>query len=136
MRSRDDMDPKLLELLQCIDWKLNFIIKILNSEQETAVFSRSAFIENLSATGMKCLTKESYSSKTKLEIQLILPIIPYSEMRITGEVIRCVPRKGNADSTPEFEVGMEFETIKESDREMIIRYVLNRQMELQREKLR
>ena len=64
----------------------------------------------------------------------VLPMIPFKEMFLSGEVVRSVeaPKENHPD--PEYEVSIVFKGMKESEKEQIIRYVVKRQMQTQREK--
>lgn len=133
--SHDDRtDPKMMEMFLWLDWKVNYLIKIVTHAQDAEVFPFRANIVDLSATGIKFYTDETLNPGALLEFDIILPAIPFKEMLLTGEVKWSRDAESDDLSTEAFEVGMEFTEIKETDRELIIRYVLGRQMQIQREK--
>ncbi|MBI3803062.1 MAG: PilZ domain-containing protein [Nitrospirae bacterium] len=130
--TEEGLNPQIVELILWLDWKMNYLFKTLTRTKDSEVFSYQAILMDLSATGMRFSTPKEISAKTLLEFEFILPILPFQEIVLTGEVIRCIRAHDNAPE--EYEIAVEFSQIKESDREQIIRYVVKRQLQLQRER--
>jgi hypothetical protein len=130
--TEEGVNPQIIELILWLDWKMNYLFKTLTKSQDAEVFPYQAVIMDLSASGMRFSTAKEVKAKTILEFEFILPILPFREMSLVGEVVRCV-RSQKEELSGEFEVAAEFKRMKEPDREHIIRYVVKRQLQLQRE---
>lgn len=131
--TEEGVNPQIIELILWLDWKMNYLFKTLTKTQDAEIFPYQAVIMDLSASGMRFSTAKEVKAKAMLEFEFILPILPFREMSLAGKVVRCVP-SSNKDLSGEYEVAVEFRRIKEADREHIIRYVVKRQMQLQRER--
>lgn len=131
--AEEGMNQQVIELILWLDWKMNYLFKTLTRTKESEVFPYQAVLMDLSASGMRFSSSKETPFKTLLEFEFILPILPFQEVVLTGEVIRCVP-SGDKALPKEYEIAVEFRRIKESDREHIIRYVVKRQLQLQRER--
>jgi len=129
----DGLNPQIIELILWLDWKMNYLFKTLTKSQDAEVFPYQAVILDLSASGMRFATGTGVKPKTILEFEFILPILPFREISLRGKVVRCV-RSDKEELSGEYEVAVEFRRIKEPDREHIIRYVVKRQLQLQRER--
>ena len=130
---RNDSDAQILEMLLWLDWKVNLLLKTLTQERDQEIYPYQGLISNLSATGIRLLGTSGLEPDSWLELQLILPVIPFREMYLPGEVVWRSDADPETSSGHVYEAGVEFRDIKESDREQVIRYVLGRQMELRRE---
>lgn len=130
--TEEGLNPQIIELILWLDWKMNYLFKALTKEKDAEIFPYQAVIIDLSATGMRFSTAKEVKARAILEFEFILPILPFREMSLMGEVVRCV-RSDNEDLSGEYEVAIEFRKIKETDREHIIHYVVKRQLQLQRE---
>jgi len=132
---KHDDDPstaRMMELMLWMDWKLNFLVRQLTSSKDARHFPHSAVIVNLSAGGMRCVTPHAVKDGNLLEFELVLPVVPYREMIIIGEVVRSHPV--SIEGNPEVECDVKFKEIRTADQELIARYVVQRQMQLQRER--
>ncbi len=127
------MDQQILEIILWLDWKMNYLFKTLTRAQDAEVFPYQAVLMDLSASGMRFSTSKEIKAGTLLEFEFILPILPFQEIVLVGEVIRCTPFDREVLSNG-YELAIEFRQVKESDREHIIRYVVKRQLQLQRER--
>jgi hypothetical protein len=128
----EGLNPQIIELILWLDWKMNYLFKTLTQTKDAEVFPFQAVIIDLSASGMRFSTAKEVKARTILEFEFILPILPFREMTLIGEVVRCV-RSGKEELSGEYEVAVEFRRIKEPDREHIIHYVVKRQLQIQRE---
>lgn len=95
----------------------------MGRDQSDLAFPYRLTILDISATGIKMMTDRNLPEGTKPEFQFVLPILPFRDMVLVGEVIRSVPASEKADH-PIFETGVSFKNIRESDQEQIIRFVL------------
>jgi len=135
--AKHEDDPsmaRMMELLLWMDWKLNFLVRHLTASRDADRFPHSAVIVNLSAGGMRFVTTQVVGSGDLLEFEVVLPVVPYREMLIVGEVVRSRPL--SIEGEPEVECGVKFKfkEIRDVDQEFITRYVVQRQMQLQRER--
>ncbi len=124
-------DPDVMELLLWLDWKISFMIKALPQGQDEVIFPNRTTVKDLSADGLKVHVAEAPKLGDLLELELILPVLPFREMFLAGEVMWLNPK---AESVCYCEVGLAFRGINWHDQEHIISYVVKRQMQLQRER--
>lgn len=139
--AEDRSDQQILELILGLDWKLNYLFKILAKAEDSKVFPHQGVMIDLSASGMRFSTSTKVASGMLLECEFILPILPFHEIVLTGEVLRCFPienqgASSQGSSSEEYDVAVEFKGMKEPDRDHIIRYVIRRQLQIQRESSR
>lgn len=103
-------------------------IKILKRSEkgdEVIYFDRRKIREkNISGGGMLIVSPEALSIGTILEISISLP--HFGVVRTVGEVVRYQKIED------EYEIGISFVNLSEKDREKIIKYVYQRQVELKR----
>lgn len=125
------MNPQVTELILWLDWKMNYLFKALTQSKDAEVFPYQAVIIDLSASGMRFSTEREVKAKSTIEFEFILPVLPFREISLMGEVVRCV--RSDKEFSRDYEVSIEFRQIKDPDREHIIRYVVKRQLQLQRE---
>ena len=137
-RQSEHVDPFVLELFLRLDWRMNYLIKMMTQKEDQELFPCRAVIVDISASGMKIFGTEIPSQGSRLEFQFVLPIIPFRELFLIGKVIRSIPKELASNPDFKFEIGIEFENLKEMDREHLIHYVVKRELQLrqQREKNR
>ena len=124
---RDELDADLVELLLCIDWKINLLIKILSPLQDTSLYPYRAVISEISTSFIKILTQENLQRDTLLELHFVLPVLPFKELFLIGRVAHVSGRSG------EYDLSIDSDTVKESDREHLIRYIVKRQFQIKRD---
>ena len=128
---RDEIDADLVELLLCLDWKVNLLIKTLAPQQDNTVYPHRAAIKEISVANLKIDTcNPLIKTGTVLEFHFVLPILPFKELFIRGDV------KASADNLEEYDISIHSHLLKESDREHLIRYIDRRQFQIKRENLR
>ncbi|HET6466383.1 MAG TPA: PilZ domain-containing protein [Nitrospiria bacterium] len=134
--AEDATENQILNLLLWVDWKTSFLIKNLIHQGTKKLFPHGAMITDISASGARFTTPDPLKLGTQLELEIILPIVPYREMLISGKVVRVLEKPSEGSDVREYEAGFEFtfEAISDSDRDHIIRYILKRQMQSQRER--
>lgn len=131
--SGEGINPYMLELLLWLDWKVNYLIKTLTKAESKKIFPYHAAVVNISASGMRMRTAHALTHGALLGFEFVLPILPFREIFLVGEVTRCHKAHRNK-SDSEYEAAIAFKDIKDPAREQIIRYVVKRQMQLQRER--
>lgn len=87
---------------------------------------------NISASGIRFITRESFCAGDLVEVNLILPMDPLLFMRLVGEVIRMKPV--TSYETERYAVATRFLQIDPETKEDIIRYLFRRQRELLRKR--
>lgn len=127
---RDDL---ILELLLWIDWKVNYLIKTRSRDKERERFPYEAVMVDLSASGMRFFSDRQEPTGSKIQFRFILPILPFKEMTIDGEVIHSRQKGNDEDSSSQFEIGVEFSDMKESDQESLFSYVIKRERQIRYE---
>jgi len=119
-----DVNPKLWQMLVNIHTMLGMVLERL--DLETAGFLRSEKKRvNMSATGMRFQTRESYAVGDKLEIKMLLPARPPFGVLVYGEIIRVDDMGGG-----ENDIALRFSDISDDLRDEIIQYSLMRQREI------
>ena len=114
-------DPNLFKMLTAIDAKLNLILERL-SAQDMGLAAADNYQVNLSEGGI-CLTlSEPYEVGDMIEIRLMLPTIPYSALVVCGRVERVVKLAEGA-----FELAVTFIDMEDDVRNVLSRYILQRQ---------
>lgn len=86
---------------------------------------------NLSASGMAFDTEEPSAPGTILELKLLLP--SFTGLVIYAEVVACEKIEG-ADGEQVYQTRVNFSHLRDSDRDVLIRHVLQRQSEYLRKK--
>ncbi len=129
----DQRDEQMLELLLWIDWKVNYLIKAQSRERDRKLFPHEGIITDLSGSGLGFSSERAEQVGIKLRFKLILPVLPFNEMSIDGEVIHSEQQGWNEDSTPKYEVGAKYTDIKEADRESIFRFIVKRERKIRSE---
>lgn len=81
--------------------------------------------KNISGGGMLVVTREALKRGTVLQILMELPT---GRVKVMGEVRRVMKN----DDTEQYEVGVAFLDLGEKDRDKVVKYVYNRQIELKR----
>ena len=128
---RDEIDADLVELLLCLDWKVNLLIKMLAPQKDEALYPYRATIKEISVGNIKIGTCTPLKIGTVLEFHFVLPILPFKELCLSGEVVQA-----GTDNVEEYEISLHSHLLKESDREHLIRYVVRRQFQIKRETFR
>ncbi len=126
-------EDKILELLLWIDWKVNYLIKERSREKDRAHFPYEAVMVDLSGSGMKFSSHRKEPVRTMLQFRLILPVLPFKEMTFNGEVVHLREQRTDEAAAPQFEIGVEYADIKESDRETLFSYIVKRERQLRHE---
>ncbi|MFI5304730.1 MAG: PilZ domain-containing protein [Nitrospiria bacterium] len=129
-RQNDHIDPFVLDLFLRLEWRVNCLVKMMTEKEDQALFPYRAAIVDISASGMKIYGAEAHTEGSHLEFQFVLPIIPFREMLLTGKAVWVISKELPGNSEFKYEIGIEFESIKELDREHLIHYVVKRDLQL------
>lgn len=117
------------KILINIDAKVNMILNEIRGRNDNINMAERKKV-NISASGIRFTIRENINKGDKVEIKMLLPTNPQTELITCGEVVR-VSDLGNG----EHEVAIHFYDIKEDTREKIIQYTIERERELIRQKL-
>jgi len=121
---RKDLDADIVELLLCIDWKINFLIKVLSPIHDDAIYPYRAVILEISMNDIKISSSHPVEIGTLIELHFVLPTLPFKEMFLKGEVI--------AFNAGEYLLTISAEHLKAPDQEHLLQYLVRRQFQLQR----
>ena len=127
-RFRRDM-PELASYLESLNEKLDLMIQLL-AVHENELPDQPTHRAQLSASGIAFATDNAPPVGAILELTLLL-FPNFSCVRLYGTVVNRHPAPPGSDG--DTQVGVDFTHIRESDRELIIRHVVQRQSTLLRE---
>jgi hypothetical protein len=128
---KEELDTDLVELLLCLDWKVNLLIKTLAPQRDETLYPYRTTIKEMSVANMKIETDRPLEIGILLEFHFVLPILPFKELSLRGEVVKV----GTAGHH-EYDILLHSHLFKETDREHLIRYVVRRQFQIKRENTR
>ena len=126
-------DDRILELLLWIDWKVHYLIKERSRDRDRALFPYEAVMVDLSGSGLKFSSHRKEGVRTLLQFRLILPILPFKEIIFNGEVVHLKEKKRADQPFFQYEIGVEYSDIKESDRESLFAYIVKRERQIRYE---
>lgn len=116
----DTVDPFIVRQLQSIHQKLDAILEYVCLDKFG--FTNLEYKEvDISAGGLRVKTTEFFEEGDILEIKMILPTAPPLYLICYGRVKRC------SNCIEQNEVALEFVSISEDIRSLIMKYVLQRQ---------
>lgn len=87
---------------------------------------------NLSASGIRFITKESFQSGDLVEVSMILPMAPLLYLQLLGDVLRIKPV--TSGETARSAIAVRFLQVDNDTKEDIIRYLFKRQREVLRKR--
>lgn len=116
----DTVDPFVVRQFQSIHQKLDAILEYLCMDK--LGFANLEYKEvDISAGGIRVKTTEVFNEGDILEVKIILPTVPPIYLICYGKVKRC------SNCIEHNEVALEFVSISEDIRSLIMKYVLQRQ---------
>jgi hypothetical protein len=135
----DDPGLRWLRLrLDRIEEKLDGLAAMLSRSFPRDGTSLKPCHVNISGCGMRFPAPERFETGDRLEVVVVLPILPHHGVRLVGEVVHVLDPAEHcpgADQDARFDTALRFENIQETDRERIIRYSLHQQANrIQRER--
>lgn len=121
------LDPLVIQWMSKIEWTLDAILRTLE-DQATARPNAARLMDvNVSGEGVRFLPDRPLATGDVVDLRMVLP--PFVVVEARGEVLQMRSETGPESSQP---VIVRFTDIAEENREKIIRYVVQRQAELQR----
>ncbi len=125
-------EPSFNQSLWELNRKVDLLIHMYLAEDFMTLMKTSPRDVNISASGIRFITRESFRPGDLLEISLILPMAPLLFMRLAAEVIRLKPVTSN--ESERYAVATRFLQVDSETREDIIRYLFRRQREFLRKR--
>lgn len=123
----DQQNPDLADYLRALDEKMEILAQTFLS-QSNGLIEQPTQRVNLSAGGIAFVTETSYQLETVLEIQMLL-FPSYSGIMAYGRVVSSDP----SEEGDGYQTRIDFECIRDSDRDALIRHILRRQGEYLRQ---
>jgi hypothetical protein len=121
------LDPLVVQWMSKIEWTLDAILHTLEHQSPRPSAARLMDV-NVSGDGVRFLPERPLAEGDMIDLRMVLP--PFIVVEARGEVMQMRPKAECLD--PSHTVVVRFTDIAEEDREKIIRYVVQRQAELQR----
>ena len=127
----DQQNPDVADYLKSLDQKLEVLAQTFLSRNSDLV-EQPAQMVNLSAGGIAFSVVDEIEQGTPLEVKLLLSPT-YTGILTYGRIVSCDPTEDEEDDS--YQVRVDFEHIRDSDRDALIRHILRRQGEhLRRER--
>lgn len=123
--------PEVADYLRLIDAKIDLIGQAVMM-QGFQVKENDTRNVNVSATGIAFNCEEALKADDHLEIKMML-ISSMAVIVTYGKVVYCKKGQSNDSQYPYF-VGVDFINMKDEDREMLIKYVVKKQLQQIRDK--
>ncbi|MFQ5329566.1 MAG: PilZ domain-containing protein [Thermodesulfobacteriota bacterium] len=125
------VDDPLLQHLQMLNRKLDFIIKHLSNEQNIGPLlagtseSKIPSVQdvNVSAGGLRFTCDKAYKLGSILKVSVGFPPTPYSMFSFIGKVVRVKPSTVQSGEKVAYSIAIQFIEIDEREREEVLRYV-------------
>ena len=121
------LDPLVVQWMSKIEWTLDAILRTLEHQSPRPSAARLMDV-NVSGDGVRFLPERPLAEGDLIDLRMVLP--PFIVVEARGEVMQMRPTGECLD--PSHTVVVRFTDIAEEDREKVIRYVVQRQAELQR----
>lgn len=125
-------DSSLQHSLWELNRKLDLLIHMYLAEDFMALMKTPPRDVNISASGIRFISKEPFAVGDLLEINLILPMAPLLFLRLVGDVIRIKPV--TCYEVDRYAVALRFLQVDADTREDVIRYLFKRQREVLRKR--
>jgi hypothetical protein len=115
-----------------INRKLDLLIHMYLGDDFMEIMRTPQKDVNLSASGIRFITKESFEPGDLLEVSMILPMAPLLYIQLMGDVLRMKPV--TSAETSRYAVAVRFLQVDSDTKEDIIRYLFKRQREVLRKR--
>lgn len=118
----DQREPDIADYLRGLDEKIEILAQsYLSKNSELTNLPKQ--IVNLSAGGIAFMVDEAIVLGTPLEVKLLL-FPSYTGLLVIGRVVSC-----DSSATGGYQIRIDFEYIRDNDRDALIRHILRRQGE-------
>ncbi len=125
-QSIHNQSPEIAKYLSALDEKLNQIAQLFMLQELEGEASPCREV-NLGAGGLGFDSSQPLPVGAVLEVRMVLPASLLGLIAL-ARVLRCEPREGGTYWT-----AVEFTEIREQDRDLLVRHLLNRQLEARRQ---
>lgn len=126
LRKIEGISPDIARYLKSLDQKIDLLGKaFLTWSNEMADQPASAV--NLSASGMAFNAPEPTEIGTLLELKILLPF--FTGLILYAEVVACEKLPSEGDAAKVYQTRVNFQHLRDRDRDVLIRHVLQRQSE-------
>jgi hypothetical protein len=125
------LDPLVVQWMSKIEWTLDAILRTLEHQWSRPSAARLMDV-NVSGDGVRFLPERPLAEGDLIDLRMVMP--PFIVVEARGEVMQI--RSESECLDPSHTVVVRFTDISEEDREKIIRYVVQRQADLQRRQQR
>ncbi len=115
-----------------INRKIDLLIHMFLAEDFTELMRTTPKDVNISASGIRFITKEAYRAGDLLEVGMILPMAPLLYLHLVGDVLRVKPVTSYDSSR--YAVAVRFLKMDQDTREDIVRYLFRKQREVLRKR--
>ena len=102
--------------------KLDYLIALAEGKPVEPVSEHPVYLLDISGAGLSFLGKENLAKETLLRLRIRFSRFPLSEVLAIGKVMWSRPAEENTHKE-EFEIGAQFEVIRDDDREMLFRFI-------------
>jgi hypothetical protein len=127
----EKIQPEVADYLRLIDTKIDLLAQAIMMQSAPVKESETRNV-NVSATGIAFNCEEQLKQGDYLEIKLLL--VSGTAVIVTyGKVVYCKNSEPN-DSLYPYLVGVDFINMKDEDRELLIKYVVKKQLQQIRDK--
>ena len=126
------LNPLVIQWMSKIEWTLDAILRTLEHQCPTRLTAPRLMDVNVCGDGIRFLPYRPLSLGDRIDLRMVLP--PFIVVETRGEVIQARPDSMGLD--PAHTVVVRFVDIAESEREKIVRYVFQRQTDMQRRRHR
>lgn len=127
----EQSDPPVAEYLAVLDKKFDLLSQYL-VRQSTKPKDDPLRQVNISASGVAFESRDRFKIKDNLELKILLPYCK-SVVVVCAEVVNVRQNTGIKKDIRPFIVAVKFLNLKSQDQELLIKYVVKRQMEQIRE---
>jgi hypothetical protein len=108
--------------LSQLDAKLDYLIGIAEGKPAQPVVQHPVYLLDISGAGLSFLGRENLGKDVLLRLRVRFSRFPLNEVLTIGKVMWCRP-SGDDKHNGEFEIGLQFEVVRDDDREMLFRFI-------------
>ena len=126
------LHPLVIQWMSKVEWTLDAILRTIEHQCPARVSAPRLMDVNVGGDGIRFLPYRPLSLGDRIDLRMVLP--PFIVVEARGEVVQARPDSTGLD--PAHTVVVRFVDIAESEREKIVRYVIQRQADLQRRRQR
>jgi hypothetical protein len=123
--------PEVADFLKTLDKKVNLIAQKILLDESHATRQTTRAVD-ISGSGLAFDSEKPLETDVLLELKMILPP-EFVGVVVHGKIVYCKENAPGDDRLP-YRLGVDFLSIREQDREMLIRHIFKREMRHLRER--